>query len=122
MRTSDRSRTAAAAFDSSYARRRGPDMSRGPRSPEDPVRIPITASALLEDRLVRDAVRGRDVDRVGPREHPLGPLLLRVEDGHEVGVVLRLGCDDRVPGLELSLEHGLRRLLDVDALRQQLLV
>src|SRR6267142_663158 len=62
-------------------------------------------------RLVRDA----EVDRVGPGEDLLGPGPLRLQDGDEVGVVLRFRRDDRIPRLQLVVAHRLRRLDELDA-------
>ncbi len=55
-----------------------------------------------------------DHDLLAQRHHALGPLSLRLDDLGEEGVALRLLLDDLVPGLELSFQHGLRRLHHAD--------
>src|SRR5713226_2400013 len=55
-------------------------------------------------------------DLLPPRHDACCPLLLRLQDLDEEGVVLRLLLDHRVPGLHLGLENRLGRLDDLNSL------
>src|SRR6266550_1010648 len=97
--------------------------STGALVAQGPVRIDtrqIVSPLDLRPRVVGRLVRDAEVDRVGPGEDLFGPGPLRLQDRHEVRVVLRFRGDDRVPGLQLVVAHGLRRLDELDAAREQL--
>src|SRR6266550_390817 len=121
MPIADRSRTGIAPRvpPCTYSTKRTtrPSGVRGPR--QDTF---LTRWLFLDEEVVRRLVRRTNRDGVGPRVDLLGPGLLRVENGDEVGVVLGFLLDDGVPRPELSVEDRLRRRDDLDAPVQQLLV